>query len=66
MSQQWSFIVSSSLFLELEKRPIGRGGGGRVVSVFAYYSDDPSSNPATLTVYYVNLFEKTENKQTRD
>ena len=65
MSQQWSFIVSSSLFLELEKRPIGRGGG-RVVSVLAYYSDDPSSNPATLTVYYVNLFEKTESKQTRD
>ena len=34
------------------------GGGGQVVSVLAFYTDDPSSNPAVKFV-----FEKNENKQ---
>ena len=25
---------------------MGRGGGGQVVSVLAFYSDNPSSNPS--------------------
>ena len=37
-------------------------GGGQVVSVIAFYSDDPGSTPAVLSVKFV--FEKNENKQT--
>ena len=36
-------------------------GGGQVVSVIAFYSDDPVSTPAVLSVKFV--FEKNENKQ---
>ena len=39
---------------------MGRGGGGQVVSVLAFYSDDPSSNLAEA--YSVFLYN-TENKQ---
>ena len=42
---------------------MGRGGG-QVVSVFAFYSDDPSSNPADVYSFSVKfVFEKNENKQ---
>ena len=42
---------------------MGRGGG-QVVSVLAFYSDDPSSNPAETCSFSVKLvFEKNENKQ---
>ena len=41
------------------------GDGGRVVSVFAFFSHDASSNPTEIirsfTVKY--LFEKNQNKQ---
>ena len=39
---------------------MGRGGG-QMVSVLAFNSDDPSSNPAESTVFSVKLFEKDEN-----
>ena len=35
-------------------------GGGQVVSVLAFYSDDPSSNPAEACEI---VFEKNRNKQ---
>ena len=39
-------------------------GGGQVVSVLAFYSDDPSSNPAETCSFSVKfVFEKNENKQ---
>ena len=38
---------------------MGRGGG-QVVSVLAFYSDDPSSNPAEACEI---VFEKNRNKQ---
>ena len=38
-------------------------GGGQVVSVLAFYSDDPSSNPAVNFCKIV--IEKNENKQKR-
>ena len=42
---------------------MGRGGG-QMVSVLAFYSDDPSSNPADAYSFFVKLvFEKIENKQ---
>jgi len=41
-------------------------GGGQVVSVLAFYSDDPSSNPAEVYNFSVKIFiEKNENKQKR-
>ena len=43
---------------------IGRGGGGQVVSMLAFYSNDPSSNPADAYCFSVKfVFEKNENKQ---
>ena len=37
-------------------------GGGQVVSVLAFYSDDPSSNPAEVNIYSVQfVFEMNEN-----
>ena len=37
-------------------------GGGQVVSVLAFYSDDPSSNPAEVYIYSVQfVFEMNEN-----
>ena len=42
---------------------LGRGGG-KVVSVLAFYSDNPSSNPAKVYSFFCNIvFEKNENKQ---
>ena len=39
-------------------------GCGQVVSVFAFYSDDPSSNPADADSFSVKfVFENNENKQ---
>ena len=39
-------------------------GGGQVVSVFAFYSNDPSSNPAEAYSFSVKFsFEKNKNKQ---
>ena len=38
-----------------------RGGGGdKVVSVLAYNSDDPSSNPAEAYSFYVNCRKRTK------
>ena len=36
----------------------GRRGGGQVVSVLAFYSDDPSSNPAEVYNFSVKLLLK--------
>ena len=37
-------------------------GGGQVVSMLAFYSDDPSSNPADAYSFSVQIvFEKNEN-----
>ena len=42
---------------------MGRGGG-QVVSVLSFYSDDPSSNPAEAYIFTAKfVFEKNENKQ---
>ena len=39
----------------------GCGGGGQVVSMIAFYSDDPSSNPAEPCVFSVKFVcEKTK------
>ena len=39
-------------------------GGGQVVSVLAFYSDDPSSNPAEANNFFrIIVFKKNENKQ---
>ena len=54
-------------FLKLEVKGWFSGrGGGQVVSVLAFFSDDPSSNPAEAYSFSVNLvFEKNENTQKR-
>ena len=41
---------------------VGRGCGGLVVSVLAFYSDNMSYNPAVFSVCKM-LIEKTKNKQ---
>ena len=42
---------------------MGRGGN-QVVSTLAFYSDDPSLNPAEVYSFFCNIvFEKNENKQ---
>ena len=39
-------------------------GGGLVVSMLAFYSDDPSSNPADAYIFFCKMLsEKNENKQ---
>ena len=39
-------------------------GGGQVVSIFTFYSNDSSSNPAEAFSFFCNIvFEKHENKQ---
>jgi len=43
---------------------LGRGGGGQVVSVLAFYSDDPSSNTVEAYKSVKFVFEK-ELKQTK-
>ena len=41
-------------------------GGGKVVSVYIFYSDNPSLNLAEDNFYYCKMsFEKKENKQKR-
>ena len=41
---------------------LGRGGG-KVVSVLAFYSDDPSSNPAKVYSFFCNIvFEMNEKR----
>ena len=41
-------------------------GGGQVVNVLTFYSDDSSSNPANVYSFSsVKLFEKNKNKQKR-
>ena len=36
---------------------MGRGGG-QVVSVLAYYSDNPSSNPAEVYIFWEQIKQK--------
>ena len=38
-------------------------GGGQVVSVLAFYSDDPSSNPAEVYKFSVKLYLKRTEKR---
>ena len=39
-------------------------GGGQVVSVLAFYSDDPSSKPSKVYSFLIKfVLEKNENKQ---
>ena len=41
-------------------------GGGQVVSVLAFYSDDPSSKAAEVYIFYsVNCLKRTEINKTR-
>ena len=47
-----------SLKYPLRLRVFGRGGGGKVVSVLAFYSDNPSSNPAEVEKFSVKLLPK--------
>ena len=55
--------VSSRLGCPLNVKQMGRGGG-QVVSMLAFYSNDPSSNPADAYCFSVKfVFEKNENKQ---
>ena len=39
------------------------GGGGQVVSMLVFYSDDLSLNPAEVCNYYLQWLEKNEYKQ---
>ena len=42
-------------------------GGGQVVNVLTFYSDDSSSNPANVYSFSsVKLFEKNKNKQKKE
>ena len=51
-------------YLPYKELPILVCGSGQMVSVLAFYSDDPSSNPADAYSFFVKLvFEKIENKQ---
>ena len=47
------FTGPSPQFRQRQLNPLGRGGG-LVVSVLAFYSDDPSSNPAG----YLNFLDE--------
>ena len=42
--------------VRLKKRDRGRGGGGQVVSVYAFNSNDPSSNPADAYIFFCKIF----------
>ena len=43
---------------------MGRNGGGQVVSVLAFYSDDPSVNPAEAYSFFCWIYVcKEKNKQ---
>ena len=50
-------ICTKSLIGNTKKLFLGRGGG-EVVSVLAFYSDDPSSNPAKVYKFSVKLLLK--------
>ena len=53
--------ISSRLGCPHNVKQMGRGGG-QVVSLLAFYSDDPSSNPADAYSFSVQIvFEKNEN-----
>ena len=39
------------------RMPTKDRGGGRVVNVLTFYSDDPSSNPAEVYRFFPKLFE---------
>ena len=55
-----SFILN---IVQIKKNKLGRGGG-QVVSVLAFYSDDPSSNPADAYGFFCAFeFEKNDNKK---
>ena len=40
-------------------------GGGQVVSMLAFYSDDPSSNPADIYSFFCKICVWKEQKQTK-
>ena len=42
---------------------MGRGGGGQVVSVLAFYSDDPSSDPAEACNFFCKICVRKEKKR---
>ena len=42
---------------------MGRGGGGQVVSVLAFYSDDPSSDPAEACNFFCKICVIKEKKR---
>ena len=50
------------------KQPIDQGrGGGHVVRMLAFYSDNPSSNPLMPSVFSAKfVFEKNKNKQQKE
>ena len=57
-AQRWI----KKVFYKMTYKKLTKGrGGGQMVSVLAFNSDDPSSNPAESTVFSVKLFEKDEN-----
>ena len=43
---------------------MGRGGGGQVVSVLTFYTDNPSLNSGEGYIFFVNLFLKRTKKAT--
>ena len=50
--------------VHLLNKHFGRGGG-QMVRVLTFYSDDPSSIPPEYSFYSIKLFEKYESKQKR-
>ena len=57
---------NSTKNMKKQKQP-GVCGVGQMVSVLAFYFDDPSLNPAesTYSFYSLKLFDKDENKRKR-
>ena len=53
-----SYGWKSIIFFPLESFHLrwGRGGGGEVVSVLAFYSNNPSSNPAEAYSFFCKIF----------
>ena len=59
LSQAKRLCNSDVRLSDVFNEKIWQNGGGQVVSVLAFYSDDPSSNPSTVfSVKFV--FEKTK------
>ena len=57
-------IRLSGLVAEAKLKTNNLKGAAVVVSVLAFYSNDPSSNPADVYSYFVQIvIEKNENKQ---